>query len=132
MTQEDGAADLVHSERMKPYLKLALAKQKQSGVAEVTEEIKSLPLEQRYVWRIASALKWAFQDCDAESAMADRLTMITRRESEVKANRNGNPPRQYRTQRSGASVGKERNQTYGVGFGTERTHSQSTSDNLCS
>jgi hypothetical protein len=39
------------------------------------EAIRNLPLEKRYVWRIASALKWAFADCDDMNVDADRRTM---------------------------------------------------------
>ena len=34
-----------------------------------------MPLEKRYVWRVASALKWGFADFDDLSVDADRLTL---------------------------------------------------------
>lgn len=37
-------------------------------------EIAQLPLERRYVWRVASALKWAFTDFDSANVAVDRQT----------------------------------------------------------
>jgi hypothetical protein len=34
-----------------------------------------VPLERGYVWRVASAMKWAFVDFDTESVEADRQTL---------------------------------------------------------
>jgi hypothetical protein len=39
------------------------------------EAIRQLPLEKRYVWRIASALKWGLADCDDWSVKADTQTL---------------------------------------------------------
>jgi hypothetical protein len=39
------------------------------------EELAALPLEKRYVWRVASALKWAFADFDTLTVGADRQTI---------------------------------------------------------
>jgi hypothetical protein len=39
------------------------------------EAIRQLPVEKRYVWRVASALRWAFADCDDLSVEADRKTL---------------------------------------------------------
>ena len=39
------------------------------------EAIRQLPLEKRYVWRIASALKWGLADCDDLSVEADKRTL---------------------------------------------------------
>ena len=38
-------------------------------------EITALPLEKRYIWRIASALKWAFADFDNVYVGVDRETL---------------------------------------------------------
>lgn len=38
-------------------------------------EIAQLPLEKRYVWRVASALKWAFADFDDVNVAVDRETL---------------------------------------------------------
>jgi hypothetical protein len=39
------------------------------------EAIRLLPLERRYVWRVASALKWAFADFDDLGVEADKRTL---------------------------------------------------------
>jgi len=39
------------------------------------EAIRQLPLEERYVWRVASALKRGLADCDDLSVQADRQTL---------------------------------------------------------
>ena len=39
------------------------------------ETIRELPLEKRYVWRVASALKWGFADFDTLCVEADRQTL---------------------------------------------------------
>ena len=38
------------------------------------EALSKLPLEKRYVWRVASAMKWGFADFDSEPVAADRDT----------------------------------------------------------
>jgi hypothetical protein len=40
-----------------------------------TAEIAALPLENRYVWRVASALQWAFADMDTLTVEVDRQTL---------------------------------------------------------
>jgi hypothetical protein len=39
------------------------------------EALRQLPIEKRYVWRLASALKWAFADLETESVNADKETL---------------------------------------------------------
>jgi hypothetical protein len=39
------------------------------------EALRQLPLEKRYVWRVASALKWVFADLQTESVSADKQTL---------------------------------------------------------
>jgi hypothetical protein len=39
------------------------------------EAIRQLPLEKRYVWRVASALKWGFADFDDLGVEADKRTL---------------------------------------------------------
>jgi hypothetical protein len=75
LRQEDGAHELATSPEMEPYLRLLMAQMQGSdGTAEM-EALRQLPLERRYVWRVASALKWAFADCETESVQADRATL---------------------------------------------------------
>ena len=39
------------------------------------EAIRQLPLEKRYVWRVASALKWGFADFDDLGVEANKRTL---------------------------------------------------------
>lgn len=39
------------------------------------DALAAIPLEERYVWRVISALKWAFCDLDTDSATADLHTL---------------------------------------------------------
>jgi hypothetical protein len=72
---DPAAEDLMDSPAMKPYAKLALAVMGHKDVRPAVEEITALPLEQRYTWRVASALKWAFVDFENLSVVADRRTL---------------------------------------------------------
>jgi hypothetical protein len=72
---EPEAEDLMDSPAMQPYMKLALAVMGHKDVAPAIEEIAALPLEKRYTWRVASALKWAFADFENLSVVADRRTL---------------------------------------------------------
>jgi len=69
------AEELMDSPAMKPYLNLAMAMMGGKDTGPAIEELAALPLEKRYVWRVASALKWAFTDLDTVSVEADRQTM---------------------------------------------------------
>jgi hypothetical protein len=60
---------------MGPYVKLALAVMGHKDVHRAVEEITALPLEKRYTWRVASALKWAFADFENLNVVADRRTL---------------------------------------------------------
>ena len=82
---EDGAKELVDSEAMRPYVRLAHAllegqlgttarpstKAAAKHLKEAEDEIAQLPLEDRYVWRICSALKWGFADFDDVNVRID-------------------------------------------------------------
>jgi hypothetical protein len=54
---EEGAEDLTDSPAMRPYVRLAEAVMTHQGLKEAVAEIAELPLEQRYLWRVLSALK---------------------------------------------------------------------------
>jgi hypothetical protein len=69
--REEGAMELAESESMKPYMSLTIAMIQGRDVATALRGIASLPLEDRYVWRIASALKWALVDFNPGSLRAD-------------------------------------------------------------
>ena len=72
---EDGAQELVRSERMKPYLALLKAQIGGQDTEPFLTALAALPLEERYVWRVISALKWAFCDLETENAIADFRTL---------------------------------------------------------
>jgi len=72
---ENGAQDLVRSERMKPYLALLKAQIGGQDTEPLLTALAALPLEERYVWRVISALKWAFCDLETENAIADFRTL---------------------------------------------------------
>jgi len=72
---EEGAQDLVRSERMKPYLAFLKAQMSGQDTEPYLAALAALPLEERYVWRVISALKWAFCDLDTENAIVDLHTL---------------------------------------------------------
>jgi hypothetical protein len=72
---DPSAEDLLDSPAMEPYMKLALAVMGHKDVRAAIEEITALPLEKRYTWRVASALKWAFADFENLNIVADRRTL---------------------------------------------------------
>ena len=72
---EDGAQELVRSEKMKPYLAILKAQIAGQDTEPYLEALAALPLEERYIWRVISALKWAFCDLETESAIADFRTL---------------------------------------------------------
>ncbi len=69
------AEDLIDSPAMEPYVKLALAVMGHKDAGPAVEEITALPLDKRYTWRVASALKWAFADFENLNIVADRRTL---------------------------------------------------------
>jgi hypothetical protein len=75
IVSEDGAHELATSPDMQPYLELLKAEIQGHDITPKVEEIAALPLEKRYVWRIASALKWGFADFDSVYVPVDRETL---------------------------------------------------------
>lgn len=75
LRQEEGAHELATSKDMEPYIEFVKAVLTNADTTAELESIRQLPLERRYVWRVASALKWAFADFDELSVDADRLTL---------------------------------------------------------
>jgi hypothetical protein len=73
--QEDGAHELASSPDMKPYLDFIKAVIQNHDPSPALEAIGRLPLERRYVWRLASALKWGFADFDSVNVDADKKTL---------------------------------------------------------
>jgi hypothetical protein len=72
---DTAAEDLLDSAAMEPYVNLAVAMMGGKDTGPAIEELAALPLEKRYVWRVASALKWAFVDFDSLTVEADRQTI---------------------------------------------------------
>jgi hypothetical protein len=72
---DPAAEDLLESAAMEPYMNLAIAMMGGKGPSPAIERLAALPLEKRYVWRVASALKWAFADFDTVTVEADRQTL---------------------------------------------------------
>jgi len=75
LRQEEGASELASSPDMEPYLEYIMASMQGADVQPHLEALSKLPLEKRYVWRVASAMKWGFADFDSEPVAADRDTM---------------------------------------------------------
>ena len=73
--QEEGAHELATSPDVEPYIRFAAAVMKEADPTPELEAIRRLPLEKRYVWRVASAMKWAFADFDDPSVTADKETL---------------------------------------------------------
>ena len=75
LRQEPGAHELASSPDMKPYLEVIKAVVQEHDPSPELEAIRQLPLEKRYIWRVASALKWGLADCESLSVEADRQTL---------------------------------------------------------
>ena len=60
---------------MEPYLNFAVALMQGKDPTPELEAIRQLTVEKRYVWRVASALKWGFADFDNLGVDADRQTL---------------------------------------------------------
>ena len=72
---EDGAHELATSLNTEPYLEFIKAVVQDHDPSPELEVIRRLPLEKRYIWRVASALKWGLADCESLSVEADRQTL---------------------------------------------------------
>jgi hypothetical protein len=75
LRQEEGAHELATSADMEPYLDFIKAVIQDHDPTAELEAIRHLPLEKRYVWRVASALKWGFADFDDLGVEADKRTL---------------------------------------------------------
>ncbi|MGD1096012.1 MAG: hypothetical protein ABSB35_28970 [Bryobacteraceae bacterium] len=75
LISEDGAHELATSPDMQPYLRLIKAGMQNQDITPLVQEIAELPLEKRYVWRVASALKWACADLETVNVTVDRQTL---------------------------------------------------------
>jgi hypothetical protein len=75
LSSEPETGDLLESAAMEPYMSLAMAMMCGKDTGPAIEEIAALPLEKRYAWRVASALKWAFADFETLNVEADIRTL---------------------------------------------------------
>lgn len=65
LRSEEGAEEMVRSENMRLYLGVAEAMLKGSGLEGRHHRCERVALEQRYLWRVLSALEWGFADFDS-------------------------------------------------------------------
>jgi len=72
---EEGAQELMSAPEMQPYLRYVEAAMLEKDIGPTMREIAELPLEKRYVWRVASALKWGFADFEDWNVVVDRKTL---------------------------------------------------------
>jgi hypothetical protein len=63
--------ELTKSAKMKPYIDYYVAAMNKKGVEAAVRRVADLELKDRYLWRVASALQWAFGDFDGETAKLD-------------------------------------------------------------
>ncbi len=75
LISEQGAHELATSPDMQPYLDLIAVEMQGQDTASQMKTITELPLEKRYVWRVASALKWGFADFEDMNVVADKQTL---------------------------------------------------------
>jgi hypothetical protein len=75
LRQEEGASELASSPDMEPYLDYVIASMQGGDLLPHLDVLSKLPLEKRYVWRVASAMKWGFADFDSVPVAADRATL---------------------------------------------------------
>ena len=75
LISEPGAHELATSPDMEPYLEFIKTVMQDHDPSPELEAIRQLPLEKRYVWRVASALKWGLADCESLSVEADKQTL---------------------------------------------------------
>lgn len=75
LKMEDGAKELLNSPEMQPYSRYIEAAMFGGDVGPSMREIADLPLEKRYVWRVASALRWGFADFEDWNVVVDRKTL---------------------------------------------------------
>jgi len=72
---EPGSQELVQSESMKPYMEVLKAQLGGKDTSQALAALAALPLEQRYVWRVISALKWGLCDLETENVAFDIATL---------------------------------------------------------
>ena len=76
LRQEDGAHELATSPDMEPYLEFIKAVMQDHDPSPELDAIRRLPLEKRYIWRVASALKWGLADCESLRVHAELTSHV--------------------------------------------------------
>ena len=72
---EEGAHELFDSPEMQPYARYLMAAMTGRDTTAELDALRQVPLEKRYLWRVASALKLAFADFDTVNVDLDRQTL---------------------------------------------------------
>jgi hypothetical protein len=76
IVSENVPEELIWSPWMQLYIRFLKKRLiDESAVEPELAAITKLPLEERYVWRVASALKWSFADFDSLHVCVDRETL---------------------------------------------------------
>jgi hypothetical protein len=75
--------ELANSEEMKVYDDVFVASMSGGDIEAALQRVAALKLNKRYVWRVASALDWAFADSDSETAKLDWALMSEEERAEV-------------------------------------------------
>jgi hypothetical protein len=75
LASEEGTDDFSAPPDMEPYVRFVMSALRGGDTTVSLREIAEIPLQKRYVWRVASELKWAFADFDDLSVAADRDTL---------------------------------------------------------
>jgi len=75
LVSEDEASELATAANMEPYIRLALARLEGTDLSPGVRDIADLPVEKRYVWKVASTLKEGFGDFDSANVAVDRVTL---------------------------------------------------------
>ena len=68
---------------MQPYLDVFVAVAEGKDPTPALQRVAALDLNERYVWRVASALDWAFADSDSETAWLDWTLMSEEERAEI-------------------------------------------------
>jgi hypothetical protein len=80
---EDKAQEVVRPDGMRPYDALLDAQMWGEDTSAFVSAIRALPLEERYVWRIMSALEWAFCDFNTNLVNIDLRTLRGEKRAEL-------------------------------------------------
>jgi hypothetical protein len=79
------AEELASAKEAQPYIDYFMKAYRNdaAGAEAALKVLRDLPLEQRYTWRVFSALKWAFADFDDECVKLDLPYLPESKRSEI-------------------------------------------------